>query len=153
MQFTQHILVPTDFSPAAEPALEAARVLAVQNTARVTIAHVFETRPPFTAAPTQGSEEESDYERELREGVVAKLREVGQRLADVPDTKVAVVNGQNPALGICEFARTENVDLIVMGTHGRSGLVRFLIGSVTEKVVRHAPCRVLVLRTGAPPQP
>lgn len=148
MQLVQHILVPTDFSKAAEPALDTARVLALQNEAKLTLAHVCETRPPFADVPLPGADDESDYERELRHSLLAELKRLGEgRLAEVPQAKVALVNAANPATGICEYAEAEGVDMIIMGTHGRSGLVRFLIGSVTEKVVRHAPCPVLVIRT------
>ncbi len=58
-----------------------------------------------------------------------------------------VVRGE-PAESICEFAQKENCDLIVMTTHGRTGLFRLLMGSVAEHVLRHAPCPVLNLRAG-----
>ncbi|MBW2463167.1 MAG: universal stress protein [Deltaproteobacteria bacterium] len=60
--------------------------------------------------------------------------------------KTAVIRSNNPADTICEFATDQGVDLILMGTTGRAGLARFLIGSVAERVVRHAPCPVMVLR-------
>jgi nucleotide-binding universal stress UspA family protein len=52
----------------------------------------------------------------------------------------------NPSLKIIDYAKIEQIDLIVMASHGRTGLARFLLGSVTEKVVRTAPCPVLVWR-------
>lgn len=57
----------------------------------------------------------------------------------------------NPPAEICRIARERSVDLIVMGTHGRTGLAHMLIGSVAERVVRHAPCSVLIVRP-VPPQ-
>jgi nucleotide-binding universal stress UspA family protein len=57
-----------------------------------------------------------------------------------------VVWGGNPPSEICVFAARQGVDLIVMGTHGRTGLAHMLIGSVAERVVRHAPCSVLTVR-------
>lgn len=68
----------------------------------------------------------------------------------MPDTfrgvcEAEVARGQ-PADAIIQFAQERDVDLIVMGTHGRSGLQHVLLGSVAEKVVRHAPCPVLTVR-------
>ncbi|MCZ7684405.1 MAG: universal stress protein [Sandaracinaceae bacterium] len=68
------------------------------------------------------------------------------RFAGVAKTKTALIVSTNAAEGICNYAAKENVDLIVLSTHGRTGLAHLLIGSVAEKVVRHAPCPVLTVR-------
>lgn len=60
--------------------------------------------------------------------------------------KTAVSSGTTPYDGILDFARTENVDLIVVGSRGRQGLNRFVMGSVASRVVRHATCSVTVVR-------
>ncbi len=65
------------------------------------------------------------------------------------DVKTAVVRSANAADAICELASDQNVDLIILGTTGLTGVARFLIGSVAERVVRHAPCPVLVMRKKA----
>ena len=70
-----------------------------------------------------------------------------ERLADGPLKGVAhttdLVQSSSVSLAICDYAREHNADLIVVSTHGRTGLARMLIGSVAEQVVRHAPCAVL----------
>jgi nucleotide-binding universal stress UspA family protein len=68
--------------------------------------------------------------------------------SDVEEVVRSVVTG-TPFVEIVRYAREQNMDLIVMGTHGRSGLVHALLGSVTEKVVRKAPCPVLTVRPEA----
>ena len=76
---------------------------------------------------------------------------VGGSLLSTPGASaqcVDPVTGE-PAAAIVEFARSENVDLIVMGTHGRTGFSRLLMGSVAEAVVRKAPCPVLTLKEPA----
>lgn len=62
-----------------------------------------------------------------------------------PQPRLLTING-SPAPAICEFAESVKADLIVIGTHGRTGIAHALIGSVAENVVRHAPCAVLTVR-------
>ena len=151
MRLTQNILVATDFSHASELAIEAARVLALQNDAKITLVHVFDARPPFSVPLSRElGEDEAEYERQMRERIheeLVKLREA--KLGDVPEAKVAIVVSTNAAEGICDYAKKEDVDMIVVSTHGRTGLSHLLIGSVAEKVVRHAECPVLTLRSKA----
>jgi nucleotide-binding universal stress UspA family protein len=144
---TQNILVATDFSKSAELALDAAALLARQNDAKVTLVHVFEATPfaPLVTDPETGH---TVIEEETREELHAKLREIAStHLGDIDDVKSALVVSKNAADGICHYAEREGVDLIVLSTHGRSGLAHLLIGSVAEKVVRHASCPVLTLRS------
>ena len=145
--FTSNILVPTDFSKASTLALEAARLLAVQNHAKVTLVHVFEPSGVlFGGEP--GLEDGRGIAKELEEKIHAELQKVvRERFADVEKVKTALVIRESAVSGIVEYAEREGVDLIVIATHGRSGLSRMMIGSVAEKVVRHAPCPVLTLRS------
>jgi nucleotide-binding universal stress UspA family protein len=135
----QKILFPTDFSPASEAVLRHATALARGNNATLLILHVEE--PPLA----YGS-------GELFYGVSDFSTETLQKLLDdivPPDSSVRVerrlVMG-DPAAEIPRVAKEENVDMIVMGTHGRTGLLRLLMGSVAELVVRRAPCAVLTVR-------
>lgn len=148
MKLTQNVLVATDFSKASELAIEAARILALQNGAKVTLVHVFDPKPPVSVPMTQDMGR--GYEKDLRERIQTELERLrGEKLHDVPEAKVAVIASTSAADGICDHAEKEGVDMIVVSTHGRTGLSHLLIGSVAEKVVRHAPCPVLTLRSRA----
>ena len=150
MKLTQNILVATDFSKASELALDATRILALQNDAKVTLVHVFDPRPPLSVLPGGDVGEASAHEKDLRERIHAELvRLREEKLGDVAHAKVAVVASNSAADGICRYAEKENVDMIVLSTHGRTGISHLLIGSVAEKVVRHATCPVLTLRSKA----
>ena len=151
MTLTKNLLVATDFSKASELALEAARTLAKQNDAKVTLVHVYDPMPmaPLVgrlgegmADIMQGSDAEQSIHDEL-----TRLRDT--KLPDIADVKCALVLSKSAAEGLCHYAEKEDVDLIVISTHGRTGLTHLLIGSVAEAVVRHAPCPVLTLRSRA----
>lgn len=147
MKLTQNILVATDFSIAANLAVEAAAVMARQNDAKVTIVHVFEATPfaPLVEDPDTGK---TMVEPVARDKIHRQLREIRDTKMDgVRSVKTALVVSANAAEGIIHYAEREDCDLIVLSTHGRSGLTQLLIGSVAEKVVRHAPCPVLTLRS------
>lgn len=134
------ILVPTDFSPYAERALKWAASLAGHYNAEILLLHVL----PDTAT-IWGSEPVQELTR-LRTKAEARLKDDATSLQDCGKTvTVLAVSGQ-PFHEICAVATQYNVDLIVMGTHGRSGLSHVLLGSVAERVVRHAPCPVLTVR-------
>ncbi len=149
--WTGSILVPTDFSKASELALEAAARLARQNAAKVTVVHVHD--PSWSAWRPIGypTEVQADppIEPELEQRIHERLRGLCQQHFDGLACKTALVLATNAAQGITDYAHKEDVDLIVISTHGRSGLAGLLIGSVAEKVVRHAPCPVLTLRSKA----
>jgi nucleotide-binding universal stress UspA family protein len=143
------ILHPTDFSPRSEPAFQLACSLARDAGARLIVLHVLEVplliysgvamAPP--PPPPLPSEEER---RAIRE----QLRRVRP-----PDPAVAVehrLEAGDPASGILQVAQETGCDLIALGTHGRTGLARLLMGSVAEKVVRGATCPVLTVKTPLP---
>ena len=88
-------------------------------------------------------------EREIRR----YLEAIGERLAQTGATPIIEVSFNKPVDEILYFAKYYEADLIAMATHGRSGLARFLFGSITENVLRHAPCPMLVVRTPDSPLP
>jgi nucleotide-binding universal stress UspA family protein len=140
----QHILVPTDFSEYADYALDYAIELAKTFQARLTVLYVFHLSslalgeaPPTVLADTLEAMETHAQQR--TQMALAHVQEAGLQ-ADS-----AIVEGI-PFQVIIETAESRDVDLIVMGTHGRTGLTHALMGSVAEKVVRLAPCPVLVTR-------
>ena len=136
------ILVPIDFSPASEKALAYAVPLAKLCGAKLTLLHVLEpiATPDFAAFPLALDNDKAVRASRLQlERVAAdlKLRSLAE--------KFLVRNGR-AFNEITSAARTLKTDLIVISTHGRTGLKHVLMGSTAEKVVQHAPCPVLVVR-------
>jgi len=133
------ILFPTDFSHTGDAALDLATSLARERGATLLIVHVEE--PP---AAYGGGEMYYGMPDPATEDLKKMLSEI------VPgDPQVhhehRLITG-DPAVAIARLAEQEGVELIVMGTHGRTGLLRLLMGSVAEAVVRRAPCPVLTLK-------
>jgi nucleotide-binding universal stress UspA family protein len=131
------ILVPTDFSSQADAALADARALAAQFGATLHVLHVFEN--VFLRAVVGDPRTlESAAQRHLEERLTPEDRQKG--------AVAALEISDEPAKEIVQYAREAGIDLIVMGTHGRTGLPHVLLGSVAEHVVRTAPCPVLTTR-------
>lgn len=146
MRLTQ-ILVPTDFSEHSDGALRHAAELARQFGAKLVLLHVVsnETLESISKAhvpPHPVDKVYEDLDQETREQYA---NHVPPEVRKVLETEVLVLPGV-PFLEIVRAARLKGVDLIVMATHGRTGLSHALVGSVTEKVVRMAPCPVLSIR-------
>ena len=143
------ILVPTDFSELSDVALDYARALAETFAASLHVLHVLD--PPCAGAiGEEGSIAESRaVQARLFEEASHRLQ---RRVMRVARTRYRVrgdiVTGPG-ADSIVNYARGRDIELIVMGTHGRSGLAHVLIGSVAERVVRTAPCPVLTIRCPA----
>jgi nucleotide-binding universal stress UspA family protein len=132
------ILVPTDFGDASEAALAYGREIADRFTAALHLIHIGEN--PFLRAAVADR-------RSLEE---APVRWLQGRLTETDRRRGAVAiveQSDEPAKEILRYAKSANIDLIVMGTHGRSGLARVVLGSVTEAVVRAAPCPVLTVHS------
>ena len=136
------ILVATDFGPASETALGYGRALALQFNAGLHVLHVMES-VAMTAATEYGfSGLPVEYQLEM-EAAARKRTEEDRRLMNAT---AMVVRHNTPAAAIVEYARTNHIDLIVLGTHGRGALGHLFMGSVAERVVRTAPCPVLAVR-------
>jgi nucleotide-binding universal stress UspA family protein len=138
------VLHPTDFSERAGYALTVASALARDYGARLVVLHVVQPVVTFGEALPPDSDD-------LR----AEARELLDRLA-VPGANILIdrrLADGDPAAVILHFARETPADLIVMGTHGRTGLGRLLMGSVAEQVARHASCPVLTLTAPFPLEP
>jgi len=136
------ILVPIDFSPHSEKALQWALSLADREDTSIILFHVI-PQPP-DEWHSQAGPAEKKVEDELRAGVERQQKKTGTGKSARIET--LAVWGGDPSSEICLLAKRQNVDLIVMGTHGRTGLSHILLGSVAEKVVHHAPCSVLTVR-------
>lgn len=148
MNAIERILVPVDFSECSRAAVKAAVGLAVRYGAEVELLHVHDT--PWTPeSVTVRTEDGRDVaaDQYLEEESRRQLEEMAHAVPDL--ARVAHRKSVRAGLShdvIINRARAASVDLIVMGTHGRTGLSHLLMGSVAEKVMRGAPCPVLVVR-------
>lgn len=141
----QRILLPTDFSTNSAVATKYACELAAQYDAELHLLHTLETHPITTpdfgmglALPSYTEESKSAAEKALN-GLLDTSWTKGRKVVH------AIVEG-SPVKEIVSYARAHNIDLIVISTHGRTGLAHVLMGSVAENVVRTAPCPVLTVR-------
>jgi universal stress protein A len=141
----QKILLPTDFSNYSAAATEYACELATKFNAELHLLHTLEihlsSAPGFAmglALPNYLSESRAAAEKSLA-GVLDPKWAAGRTVVR------AVVEG-SPKVEIIQYARKQNIDLIVLATHGRTGLPHVIMGSVAETVVRTAPCPVLTVR-------
>jgi len=136
------ILFPTDFSTASDAALPHAETLAKQAGARLLIIHVEE--PPLAYG---GGELYYGLPEPSSERILKMLEDVKPTDPQVPFAHRLTMG--EPAGEIVRIAGEEGAEMIVLGTHGRTGMTRLLMGSVAEGIVRRAPCPVLVYRETA----
>lgn len=142
---TQRFLVPIDFSEHAEQALDYAIALADKLRARLTLLHVIHDMP--IGAGDMASALPYEYMQEIEAGVQQSMEELLDRARNAGvEGEIVIVHGV-PFQAILDATADRHVDLIIMGTHGRTGLRHALMGSVAEKVVRLASCPVLVTRS------
>ncbi len=145
----KRILVATDFSTHADRALAGAVALAKRFSAELELAtSVFVM--PFAGVPA-GYGTPPDYLRGVREAADQRLGELGARISAEGVPVHQTVLHEDPSSGICALAAEKKVDLIALGTLGRSGLAHVLLGSVAERVARLAPCPVLTAHADVPP--
>lgn len=141
------ILVPVDFSAPSEHALRYARELASRLGASLHLLHVVED--PAAAGAWSAESMPPDL-AELRTELVADAeRRLLVYRSEAERAQVPVVTAARIGLTshtIVDYATALNIDLVVMGTHGRTGVAHLVMGSVAERVLRHAPCPVLTVR-------
>lgn len=144
----RRILVPTDFSQHSQCALDYACAFAARFGSELHLLHVVNDVVPIVPEAGMVLPDIQSYRRELvtaAEQELARLPAPGQHTTSYVLRKVCA--GQ-AFVEIVRYAREHEIDLIVLGSHGRSGLSHVLMGSVAERVVRKADCPVLVVRTG-----
>ena len=141
------ILLPTDFSECAECALPYAAQLARQSGARLVCLYVVEPMmPPVGYAPVAEPLPAVDVSEQLQQSAARELPKLATRTECAGlDVEELIVHGE-AASEIVRVAAERAVDLIVISSHGRTGLGRMLFGSTAESVVRHAHCPVLVVK-------
>jgi nucleotide-binding universal stress UspA family protein len=137
------ILHPTDFSKNSRVALDWALTWAQQFGARLIVLHVV---PEFAAVYQLAPEEVERLSTHMQQIAEAEVRRLWQERGGAVDYELVVTIGA-PAQEIVRVATERQVDLVVIGTHGRTGLAHALLGSVADQVVRLAPCPVLTVRS------
>lgn len=147
----ERILVPLDGSAEAERALGLAEQLAAAQGAEIVLLRAVE---PFTWADTEGGPVIDTYPSLLEQAMADAEASLADRARDLESrgrrTGHAVIMGQ-PAATILDYETDHRPDLVVMATHGRSGLARFAMGSVTDRVIREGAAPVLVVRRSTSP--
>lgn len=141
----QRILVPVDFSRESAKAMRYAVTLARQFDASITLVHVVEPAYGPSELPKEATGRRvSDRERLAQ--AKSKLGIIGRRILGPCRIVETMIRNGLAFFEITEAAKALASDLIVVGTHGYGGVTRSVMGSTAEKVIRHAPCPVLVVR-------
>lgn len=144
------ILVPSDFSDYAEYAFTWALEIAEKWGAKVVALHAAPMFSHLAYPETVYMVDLAKMEAEILADAEKKLQEfVAKKGTSTVPVETRAVLG-DPFWEICKAAEQNRADLLVMGSHGRTGLAHVLLGSVAERVVRHAPCPVLVARLPRP---
>ncbi|HPB82998.1 MAG TPA: universal stress protein [Spirochaetota bacterium] len=144
MQTIENILVPIDFSDYSRKALQYAKEFALKFSAKMYLIYVF--RPIFEDIEVGVINESIQFNNEIEEYAREKLQKLIQDIigSDVPVEPV--IRMGRPFMEINRAAEEYDIDLIIIATHGHTGVQHLLFGSTAEKVVRKAPCPVLSLR-------
>jgi nucleotide-binding universal stress UspA family protein len=145
----KRILAATDFSECSDRALRYACEFATAFDAELQLVSVIE--PPATAYSEFGigSLEAQGLQESMRQGVEAKLQALPEASFAGKRPVVRKILFGAPFVEIVRYARENEIDLIVLGTHGRGAIAHLLMGSTAERVVRKAPCPVLTVRPEA----
>jgi universal stress protein A len=146
MKLYRRILHPTDFSRASRPAFARAVKLARQEGAELLIVHVMVPPAPFVGNGYVSPKTYEDLEAAARKSAETQLKAVLARAKKAGARAKAILTEGIPVEQIVRAAKGKRADLIVIGTHGRTGFSRFFLGSVAERVVQLAPCPVLTVR-------
>jgi universal stress protein A len=142
MATIKNILVPVDFSKGSQAALNRAIDLARDLRAKLLLVHVITT--PAANVPLQFQKQ---YKKEVEEEAVESIeRLLGRKKVKADTYRVVILHGKNAAQLITEQAAKSRCSMIVMGSHGRTGLRRLFLGSVAEKTIRYAPCPILIVK-------
>lgn len=153
MMRIRRILYPTDFSATATQALKHALFLAEQFEAELHMLHAIILHESDPRDPDRHFPEPSEILNQLFEIADSEMAEIVRKNEAKTFSLVeAKVRGYSAGEVILRYTDEHDIDLVVMGTHGRRGPARLFLGSVAEEVVRHAPCPVLTLREEKAPQ-
>ncbi|MBI3624769.1 MAG: universal stress protein [Candidatus Rokubacteria bacterium] len=146
MKRVRRILHPTDFSRASGAAFLRAVALAKVKRAELLLVHVLLPPTPFIGDGYVSPKTYEELEAAARRGAQRQLAKLAARAKKATAKVKAVLLEGTPYSQIARAARAKRADLIVMGTHGRTGLKKFFLGSVAERVIASASCPVLTVR-------
>lgn len=146
MKRVRRILHPTDFSRASGAAFLRAVALAKENRAELLLVHVLLPPTPFIGDGYVSPKTYEELEAAARRGAQRQLAKLLAKAKKATAKVRAVLIEGVPYSQIARAARGKRADLIVMGTHGRTGLSKFFLGSVAERVIAMASCPVLTVR-------
>ncbi len=135
----EKLLLATDGSESVQAAIQEAINIARVCSSRLFVISVVEVNPEYEALAPQVVEKAEDETREHLDSIKVRAEKEG-----IPCETLAH-QGEEPFQFIVDEAKKKKVDMIVMGSHGRTGLKRLMMGSVTARVIGHAPCKVLVV--------
>lgn len=139
----RNIIVPTDFSNLSFTAFDYAKDIAKRWGAKIHVVYVLEKQPPFLAMRSLDVNEDQvmkSMEEQAKKQLEDAVKKFGKIDLDISPVLLKGVDYEE----LVKYSKKIKADLIVLATHGRTGFIHTLIGSVTEKVVRHAKCPVLV---------
>ena len=138
----KNICVPVDFSDTSAAALKYAKALADAFGSKLHVLHILVNWVPDGDFPVS-PQLYVDLENSARKQLEAQLSTDDKTKYQA---QMALVSGMSEFVEIIRYAREKNIDLLVLGTHGRGAIAHMLMGSVAEKIVRKAPCPVLTVR-------
>jgi nucleotide-binding universal stress UspA family protein len=144
MKLFERIVIATDGSQAGKAAVTEGLRIGTACNARIFVVSVIDTRALSSVSPEIPVERSIDQMLAEAEQIVRDV----DAMAGGQNIETFVLNG-DPVQEITKFSSAKDADLIVVGTQGKHGLERFILGSVAEGIVRHAPCPVLVVRSQA----
>lgn len=148
----KNILLPTDLSSTSLVAADYAIELAVQYKAKIHLLHVLEKTPPILAIRSLDLSQEKilkSFEEEGRKSLDIAIKKIKKGKGEQFEIEPVLLKG-NDYDEIVKYSKEKKIDLIVIATHGRTGLLHTLLGSVAEKVIRYAKCPVLVITPNKP---
>jgi nucleotide-binding universal stress UspA family protein len=146
MPALRRILFASDFSKASGKAFATALMMAKTNKATLTVLHVIAPLVPVSPDHYVGPETWRELDQETRRWTTRRLAALTEKAKKSGVKVVGLTADGSPAQQIVRVAKSKRSDLIVIGTHGRTGLAKFFLGSVAGRVVSTAPCPVLTVR-------
>lgn len=147
MSAMRRILFASDFSKASRKAFTTAVAMAKANRAALTIVHVIVPFTPIVPEQYLSAETWEQIDNEAKRVSRQQLRRVMARARKAGIRVVGLLQEGDPAQQIIRAARSTRADLLVVGTHGRTGLAKFFVGSVASRVVATAACPVVTVRS------